>query len=145
MGAYMGQVFYKLFYHVIWRTKFSEPTITKQIESVLFPFLKNKAKRFGCYIHEIDGIPDHVHAAITIPPAASVSDIIGKLKGSSSYFLNKELGITSSFSWQDGFGIFSFSENDLQGIVEYIRNQKHHHKIGSLKEFLEKTDSDLVA
>jgi len=53
---------------------------------VLFPFLENKAKRFGCYIHGINGTEDHIHAAMTIPPSESVSDIVGKLKGAVHIF-----------------------------------------------------------
>ena len=138
----MGQVFYKLFYHVVWRTKRSEPTITAEIERVLYPFIKNKAKRFGCYVHESNGIEDHVHSSIIIPPALCVSDIVGKIKGSSSYFLNNELGITTGFSWQDGFGVYSFSEKDLPRIIHYIRNQKLHHKLGNLDNDLERFDPD---
>jgi hypothetical protein len=55
-----------------------------------------------------------------------------------------ELGITKGFSWQDGFGVFSFSERNLQEIEEYIRNQKEHHKAGKLRDELERTDSDDV-
>lgn len=47
----MGQVYYKLFYHAVWRTKHNLPVITPAIENVLYPLLENKAKRFGCYIH----------------------------------------------------------------------------------------------
>ncbi|MEX1275390.1 MAG: IS200/IS605 family transposase [Bacteroidota bacterium] len=140
----MGQVFYKLYYHVIWRTKENNPIITPRIEEVVFPFLENKAKRYRSFIHAVNGTENHLHVAITIPPSFAVSDIVGKLKGSTSYFLNMELGITKGFSWQDGFGVFSFSERDLPGIKEYIRNQKEHHKSGKLREVLERTDSDEV-
>ena len=142
MGGIMGQVYYKLFYHVIWRTKGDAPIITPKMEKVAFPFLENKAKRYRSFIHAVNGTENHLHVAITIPPSFAVSDIVGKLKGCTSYFLNMELGITKGFSWQDGFGVFSFSERDLPGIVEYIRNQKEHHRIGRLRDELERTDSD---
>ena len=139
----MSQIYHKLFYHVVWRTYLSRPEISPQIEKVLYPFLENKAKRFRCHIFGVNGVEDHVHAAISIPPAVAVSDAIGKLKGSSSYFLNKELQITEDFSWQDGFGIFSFSEKDLPRILAYIRGQKEHHKSKTLIAELETTEDDL--
>ena len=97
----MSKIYHKLFYHVIWRTYLSKPDISPEIEKVLFPFLEDKAKKFRCYIFGVNGVEDHVHAAISILPSLAVSDIIGKLKGSSSYFLNRELRITEDFSWQD--------------------------------------------
>jgi len=138
----MSKIYHKLFYHVLWRTYLSKPDISPEIEKVLFPFLEDKAKKFRCYIFGVNGVEDHVHAAISILPSLAVSDIIGKLKGSSSYFLNRELRITEDFSWQDGFGVFSFAEKDLPRILAYIRGQKEHHRTRTLIEALERTEGD---
>jgi len=133
----MGKVFYKLFYHVTWATYRREEIITEKIEGYLFPFLLNKAKRFNCEILGCNGISNHVHVAIVIPPSESISNIIGKLKGSVSYFLNKELQVTKDFSWQAGFGVLSFAEKDLPGILRYIERQKEHHRMGDTKDVME--------
>lgn len=138
----MGKVYHRLFYHIVWTTKNKEQLITEEIEKYLFKYLENKAKRFGCYIHRCNGTEDHIHLAISIPPAVSVSDIIGKLKGSSSYFLNKELQITDNFYWQDGYGVLSFAERNLPAIVKYIENQKEHHKNNTTRKNLEITFGD---
>ncbi len=136
----MPKAYYRLFYHAIWATPRREPLIIPAIEKVLYPFLENKAKRFDCILHGIGGIEDHIHIAITIPPAESVSDIIGKLKGSSTYFLNKELQVTESFAWQDGFGVLSFAERDLPSVLQYIQNQKEHHTANKLNEAMEQIE-----
>jgi len=138
----MGQVYHKLFYHVIWRTKYNQAIISTAIEKVLFPFMDNKAKRFGCFLHGIGGTEDHIHIAITIPPSESVSDIVGKLKGSSSYFLNKELQITKDFHWQDGFGVLSFAERDLHKVLNYIGRQKEHHASNTTNETMERVEGE---
>ncbi len=138
----MGQVFYKIFYHVAWTTDLRHPMISPKIEEVLYPFLENKAKRFKSFISGIGGTENHIHLAITIPPSESVSDIIGKLKGSSSYFLNKELQITKNFGWQDGFGVLSFADKDLQRVLRYIHNQKENHRIGKLNNKMETFSED---
>ncbi|MEK7263467.1 MAG: IS200/IS605 family transposase [Bacteroidota bacterium] len=139
----MSQVFYKTFYHIIWSTLSRQPLITPEIEKVLFPFLENKAKRFDCSLYGIGGTENHIHIAISIPPPKSISDVIGKLKGSSSYFLNKELQITENFSWQDGFGVLSFAEKDLKNILHYIHNQKEHHNNGALNDAMEKIEQNI--
>ncbi len=138
----MGQVYYKLFYHAVWRTKHNLPVITPAIENVLYPFLGNKAKRFGCFLHGMGGTDDHVHIAIEILPAESVSDILGKLKGSSSYFLNEELQITKDFRWQDGFGVLSFAERDLPRVLRYIHRQKEHHQNNTLNDAMERVEDE---
>ena len=135
----MSKAYFKLFYHVVWTTKSRLPLIDNTIARILHPFMANKAKRFGCTLHGSGGIEDHIHIVITIPPADAVSDIIGKLKGSSSYFLNKELQVTSDFAWQNGFGVFTFSERDLPSILHYVQHQQEHHREGELILDLETT------
>ncbi len=129
----MGQVFYKLFYHVTWSTHLRRRLILPGIEPHLFAFLQGKAKQNHCYIHALNGTEDHVHAVVTIPPSVSVSEVIGKLKGSSSYFLNKELKVPVPFQWQDGFGVLSVSEGALKSVVQYVANQKQHHANSTVK------------
>src|SRR5579862_2162244 len=138
----MGKTFHKLFYHAVWSTYLRLPTISPDIEKALYPFIENKAKRFHCIIHAIDGIEDHIHISIEIPPAESVSDIIGKLKGSSSYFLNKEMQITTDFRWREGFACLTFAEKDLPNIVRYIKHQKEHHRSGKLNKAMEELETD---
>ncbi len=135
----MSKVYYKLFYHVVWTTHMRQPMIRPEIERVLLPFLDNKAKRFNSCLLGSGCVEDHIHIVTEIPPSESVSDVIGKLKGSSSYFLNKELQISDSFSWQDGFGVLSFSERELTRVLKYVNNQKEHHKNGTLNDSMEST------
>ena len=141
-GGPMSQVYHRLFYHIIWRTYLSRPDITPEIEKVLYPFLMDKAKRYHCSIHGVNAVEDHIHMAISIPPSIAVSDAIGKLKGSSSHFLNRELQITQDFSWQGGFGVFSFRAKELPGILAYIQNQKEHHRANQLIDGFEQAEDD---
>ncbi|MGA2624516.1 MAG: IS200/IS605 family transposase [Bacteroidota bacterium] len=134
----MSQIYHQLFYHVVWATKYRRAMISEEVERVLFPYLENKAKRFHCVLHGINGIGNHVHVAMSIPPSVSISEIVGKLKGSSSYFLNKELQITEHFDWQDGYGVLSFSKKDLPKILHYIQEQKAHHQNGELNQSMER-------
>jgi putative transposase len=113
-----------------------------EIEQPLYSFLGEKSMRLGCLCHGIGGIEDHIHVALTIPPSDSISTVIGKLKGSSSHFLNKELQITEDFSWQQGFGILSFAERDLSFVLGYINNQKEHHRANTLYPALEQIIAD---
>ncbi|MBI3194243.1 MAG: IS200/IS605 family transposase [Ignavibacteriae bacterium] len=138
----MGKVYHKLFYHAIWTTYLRQPIITEEIENVLYPYIELKASKYNCQLLGIGGIEDHIHIAIRIPPAESVSDIIGKIKGSSSHHLNKDLAITEDFAWQDGFGVLSFTEKDLSGVLRYIQNQKVHHKENKLNSVMERTDEE---
>ena len=38
------------------------------------------------------------------------------------------------FSWQEGYGAFSYSYSHIDKVVKYITNQKEHHKKRTFKE-----------
>ena len=38
------------------------------------------------------------------------------------------------FSWQEGYGAFSYSHSQIDNVVTYIMNQKQHHRKISFKE-----------
>jgi hypothetical protein len=44
--------------------------------------------------------------------------------------------------WQTGYGLVSFGTKDLDWVVNYIRNQKQHHKKGTVVERLEKVGNE---
>ncbi len=85
-------------------------------------------------------MPDHVHCLFLLNPQKTITDVIKQIKGSSSFYINKNNLTTEKFAWQTGFGAFSVSESVLDKTFHYINNQKQHHKNKSssdeLLEFL---------
>jgi putative transposase len=129
--------------HFVWHVKSSLPTITAEIEPRLFRYIRSYAlKSKGLFFHGIGGTETHVHIAVTIPPTLLISEWIGKLKGSSSYYVNHELVNRKVLDWQAGYGVVSFGTRDLEWVLNYIRNQKEHHRKGSSVERLERSTHD---
>lgn len=85
---------------------------------------------------------DHVHTLIDLPTNLSVEECIKLLKGASSHFINKNRIINARFSWGRGYGAFSVSASQLEGVTAYIKNQEDHHRVKSFSEeyklFIEK-------
>jgi REP element-mobilizing transposase RayT len=84
---------------------------------------KNKHKMLA-----INGMPDHVHILFGLRPSQSLSDLLQDVKGSSSKWINEKKFIKAKFSWQEGYGAFSYTKSDLPRIIQYIKNQEEHHK-----------------
>jgi len=124
--------------HVTWHTKGNLSMILGVIEKRLYSYLTHKIiETAGCIVHAIGGIEDHIHIVVTIPPEVLISDWVGKLKGSSSHYINHEVQ-PKALEWQRGYGVVSFGTRDLPWVVEYARNQREHHKRGSIQERLER-------
>jgi len=75
----------------------------------------------------INGMPSHVHILIGYRPSQSLSDLMQDIKGSSSKWINEKRFVHGRFSWQEGYGAFSYSRTDLTKIIEYIQRQNDHH------------------
>jgi putative transposase len=133
------RVYSEINLHFVWHVKANLPIISDAIEPGLYRFIRNQAlKTRGLIFHEVGGIETHVHIAVTIPSTLQISEWIGQIKGASSHHFNHELVNRKLLEWQGGYGVVSFGTKDLEWVVKYIRNQKEHHKKGTMVERLEK-------
>ncbi len=82
----------------------------------------------------INGMPDHVHLLIGLRPTQSLSDLMQDIKGSSSKWINENRFIHGKFSWQEGYGAFSYSKTELPYIISYINHQQEHHTRRTFQE-----------
>ena len=129
--------------HINWHVKESLPIITDVIEPRLHKYLLHYALQMkGVIVHAIDGTETHVHIAVSVPPTLVIADWIGKLKGSSSHYVNHELVNRKLLDWQTGYGVVSFGTKDLGWVVNYIHDQKEHHRKGTIVDRLERIIND---
>jgi REP element-mobilizing transposase RayT len=89
-------------------------------------------KNLECHPLKIGGVDDHVHILISLSKNIAFSQLIGRLKGSSSKRL-KEKGV-QGFAWQYGYGAFSVSESSVEAVTAYIASQAEHHRKFSFQE-----------
>jgi putative transposase len=129
--------YWRLFYHAVWSTKDRQPWIESRWESELYGYLWGKTTALDCIPHAINGMPDHLHLVLSIPPKLSIAEIIGQLKGASSHHINLAY-VDSGFAWQKEYSVFSLSESALPNVVAYIKAQKQHHSDQTLIEKLER-------
>ena len=82
----------------------------------------------GHKVLAIGGTADHVHILIGMRPSQSLSDLMKDVKGCSSKWINENRLANGWFSWQEGYGAFSYAKDDLPNVIRYIENQAEHHK-----------------
>jgi putative transposase len=117
--------YWRLFYHFVWTTKSREPLLTPDIETNVYRFLHSEANKNYVPLFVIGGVEDHVHVLAAVRPSVSPAEFMHQLKGSSSRFVTQEF--KRPFEWQEGYGVFSVSEDGVPDVIRYIENQKQHH------------------
>jgi hypothetical protein len=56
-----------------------------------------------------------------------LSNLIKEVKRDSSEWINKEKLVMGKFSWQKGYGAFSYSKSHVPQVASYIEKQEEHH------------------
>jgi putative transposase len=130
--------------HIVWHTKESSPLLTPTVEPVAHRCVIARVEATpGVRLHAIGGIETHIHLCISIPPTLLISEWVGKLKGGSAHDVNEQFGLRQKvIQWQAGYGVVSFGSGDLRWVGAYIRNQREHHRAGSVHQRLETYTDD---
>ena len=100
----------------------------------------------------INGMSDHLHFFIGMKPNCCLSDLVRGVKKSSNDFIKENKLSKFKFNRQEGYGAFSYSHSHLTKVIQYIINQKRHHKkktfreeyIGFLKKFEVEYDEEFL-
>jgi len=82
----------------------------------------------------VNGVEDHVHIFVGLKPSIRISDLVRDIKNNSSKFINEQGFLNSKFSWQKGYGVFSYSQSAVSNVYKYIANQEAHHQKQSFKD-----------
>lgn len=134
--------YYELYYHIVWATKHREPLLTVEVEPIIYQYLRFKAYRLEAVVHAMNGVEDHVHMVVTIPPKMAVAKFIGQVKGVASTKFNQRFPHKRPFFWQAEYAAFSFDKKRLPYIIAYVERQKEHHAARTLIPVLERTEGE---
>jgi putative transposase len=81
--------FYKNNVHLVFVTKYRQNALTLEMLDKLSIIFKETCEQLDCELLEFGGEDDHVHLMVSAHPKIAISNLIGKLKGKSSYMLRK--------------------------------------------------------
>ena len=88
-----------------------------------------------CHPYIQGGHSNHVHLVFELSRKFAISKIVQEIKKGSSRFIKDQWNFFPGFQgWQDGYGGFTYSRNERQQLIEYVRNQHVHHKSISFQE-----------
>ena len=125
-----------LLFHVVFSTKERRPLIEEGIRRSFFAYMGGIVRELGGKAFMVNGMSDHVHLLLSLPPTISVAHAMRVIKANSSRWIHKKRPGKRSFSWQDGYAVFTVSQSNLRRVFEYIENQEAHHRRRSFREEL---------
>jgi putative transposase len=140
MAGTYSQIYIQIVFAVNGRENLLQKTWRKEVFKYIAGIVKGKNQKPII----VNGVSNHVHLFIGLKPSISVSDLVRDIKNNSSNFINEQKFVRGKFSWQEGFGSFSYAHSQIEQVYQYILNQEEHHKKKSFREeyldFLKKFD-----
>lgn len=82
----------------------------------------------------INNVSDHLHLLVGFGTTLAISDFMEEVKAISSKFISSKGWVKGKFEWQKGYGVFSYSHSQIDGVIKYILNQQAHHQKVTFKE-----------
>ncbi len=127
----------QLYIHAVWSTHNRTPFfIDKEKRVIVYNHIKEYCKTIAVSCLEINGYTDHIHILFQFAPTDSVSEIIRKIKGESSFWINKSKLFETHFRWQTEYYADTISKKEILSVRRYIQNQEKHHTYYSFEEEL---------
>ena len=118
----------QILYHIIFRTKNSVGTIPLTESEELYRYIWGIIKNKNGKLLRINGMEDHIHILSDLPPTIALADYVRDIKANSSSWLKNNPQFPAFDSWAEGYAALTYAWRDKDMIVEYIKNQREHHK-----------------
>lgn len=129
----MANTFSQIYIQTVFAVSNRQSLIKAEFKEDLFKYITGIITNQGQKLMSINGVADHIHILIGLKPAMALADLVREIKADSSNFVNEQRFVRGKFSWQEGYGAFSYGHSQLDTIIRYIQNQEQHHKRSSFK------------
>ncbi|MEE4197403.1 MAG: IS200/IS605 family transposase [Bacteroidales bacterium] len=142
----MPGTFSQIYIQIIFAVKGRDSIIKPSWQHTLYKYISGIVREKDQKMLAINGTGDHVHFLIGMRPSCCLSDLVQEVKKSSNSFVREKKFTPYKFSWQEGYGAFSYSHSALSNVIGYIQNQEEHHRKKTFREeyidFLQKFEVD---
>ena len=143
----LPHIFRQLHLHLVFAIKnpknfLPQPHLEK-IERYLTGIIQNKLSSKVIYIKCLS---DHLHLFIDWRLHQTLSELVSKTKTRATTYIKGQGWGLIDFAWQNGYGAFSYSFNQVHPFIAYLKNQEAYHQHHSFKtEYLTILDKFEVA
>ncbi|MBX2980907.1 MAG: IS200/IS605 family transposase [Flavobacteriales bacterium] len=130
----MANTYTQIHIQVVFAVQNRQSLIAQAWKEELYRYITTIVQASGHKLLQINGMPDHLHVLFGMRPTQALSELVQHIKQDSSKWINAKGLVRGRFSWQEGYGAFSYSNRDVPNVIEYIQNQEEHHRVRSFHQ-----------
>lgn len=124
----MANTYTQIYIQIVFAVQDRLSLIRSEHNDELQKYISGIVTNQGQKLIAINNLPDHMHLLIGQKPSMALSDLVRDVKACSSAFINERRWVAGRFSWQEGFGAFSYGHSQLGTVTRYVQNQQEHHR-----------------
>ncbi|OFX23532.1 MAG: transposase [Bacteroidetes bacterium GWA2_31_9b] len=124
----------QILYQLVFSTYKRERTLTKENRNELFQYVNGILKNKKCHLYWLNEVEDHIHIVTHIHTTIAPANLVKDIKLATSSFIADNKLFANFNGWQNGYGAFTYSINEKERLIEYVKNQEEHHKIKTFKD-----------
>ncbi len=140
----MADTYTQLYIQLVFSVQGRKSLIPKQYKEDVHKYITGIVQNRRHKLIAINAMRDHIHIFVGLHPSQSISDLVNNIKTGSTKKIKEQSWSSKEFSWQNGYGAFSYSRSHIDNVVKYIDNQEQHHKKRTFRaeylDFLKKFD-----
>ena len=116
--------------HLVFVTKYRRGVFTAEMLARTKEIIEETCSQMDCDLHEFNGEDDHVHMLVSVHPKLAISNLVGTLKGKSSYVIRREYWdrvktmLWGKHFWSPSYCCVSVGGATLDVVKRYIENQR---------------------
>ena len=130
----MAGTFSQIYIQIVFAVKGRENLIGNSWKDELHKYISGIITNKGQKSIIVNGVSDHIHLFVGLKPSIVISDLVRDIKNNSGNFINDKKFVRGKFSWQEGYGTFSYAHSQIEQVYNYILNQEQHHHKKTFKE-----------
>jgi len=130
----MANTYSQIYIQIVFTVKGRQNLIKKQNREELHKYISGIVINRNQKLLSIFAMSDHIHLLVEVKPNIPISDFVRDIKSGSSKFISDNNWVEGKFAWQEGYGAFSYSNSQIDKVINYILNQEEHHKKRTFKE-----------
>ena len=124
----MPNTFSQIYLQFVFAVQHRQSLIPKQHKEELHKYITGLVRNRDAKMLAVNCMPDHAHIFVGFKPTILMCDFVKEIKVETNEFINNKMWTRFRFSWQVGYGVFSYSHSHIDRVIKYILNQEQHHQ-----------------
>lgn len=124
----MPNTFSQIYLQFVFAVKHRQSLIPAAHKEELHKYITGLVQNRKAKMLAVHCMPDHAHLFVGFKPTILIADFVKEIKVESNEFINDKKWAATKFSWQEGYGVFSYSHSHIDNVVKYVLNQEQHHR-----------------